>query len=68
MPLWTRVRASVVAILGSGGLVWLGLTSFPTIGLVSIAVLIVVAAVLFSRRDEPSQRLERLIMLLRRRG
>lgn len=66
MPLWTRVRTSVVAILGSGGLVWLGLTSFPMIGLVSIAVLIVVAAVLFSRRDEPSQRLERLIMLLRR--
>lgn len=66
-PLRSRLRTSMVAVTGlggAGGLVWLGLTGFPLIGLVPLVALSIVAAVLFSRRDEPSKRLERLIKAL----
>lgn len=60
-PLWLRLRNAVVAAAGLGSaaaLVWLG---FPLLGLLPLAVVAVVAAVLFSSRDEPSQRLLELI-------
>lgn len=68
-PLWSRLRTPMMATAGlggAGGLLWLGLTGFPVVGLVPLVALIIVAAVLFSKRDEPSKRLERLIRALRR--
>jgi len=52
---------------GAGVIAWLGLTGFSPLSLVPLTIVGLVGAVLFSSRDEPSQRLERLIKLLRRR-
>ncbi len=65
-PLWSRSRSPVLVAIGLGGLTWLGFTGFPVIGLVPLVALVIVGAVLFSRRDEPSRRLERLIRASRR--
>lgn len=66
--LWSRLRTPVVTVAGlsgSAGLVWLGLNGLSLIGLVPILGLVIVAAVLFSRSDKPSKRLERLIKVWR---
>jgi hypothetical protein len=68
-PLWRRLRTPVLSVvgLGSAGVVaWLGLAGFSPLSLVPITIVGLVGAVLFSSRDEPSQRLERLIKLIRR--
>lgn len=65
---WSRLRSPVVTLAGlsgTGGLIWLSWTDFPLIGLVPLLGLVIVAAVLFSRSDKPSKRLERLIKVLR---
>jgi hypothetical protein len=67
VPPWHRFRGPLLKAFGLGGtsaLVWLGLSGFSVLGLVPLAVVAVVAAVLFSSRDEPSKRLERLIKAL----
>jgi len=57
----------VALTLGLGGLSWLlGSTSAPALGLLPFAVLATIVAVLFSHRNEPSERLLRLIKALRR--
>ena len=69
-PLWPWLRAPVLGVMGLGGagvIAWLGLTGFSPLSLVPLTIVGLVGAVLFSSRDEPSQRLERLIKLLRRR-
>lgn len=65
---WSRLRTPAVTLAGvsgTGGLVWLGLSGFPLIGLVPVLGLVILAAVLFSRSDKPTKRLARLIKVLR---
>lgn len=66
-PPRSRLRTLMLAVAGLGcpvGLVWLGFTGFPLISLVPLVALSIVAAALFSRREEPSKRLEQLIKAL----
>ncbi len=68
-PLWLRVRTPLVVAVGCGGvggLAWVSSVSVPLLGVVPLAIVAVVAAALFSSRDEPSRRLERLVKLFRR--
>lgn len=65
--LWPRIRTFVVGaayLCGVYGFVWLGPKGASTLGVVLLAIVVVVAAVLFSPRDEPSQRLLELIKAL----
>lgn len=67
--MWPRIRAPLLTSASTAGVsvfVWLGFSPVPFIGLVPLAIVLVLAAVLFSPRDEPSRRLERLIKLFRR--
>jgi hypothetical protein len=61
------VALTVGAVGGAGGLVWLGLTGFPLLTLVPVAVVAVLGAALFVERDAPSDRFERWLKQIRRR-
>lgn len=67
-PRRSWARTSILAIMGvgsTGGVVWLILSETPALGVVSLAVVVLIAAVLFVPQDEPWRRLVGLIESLR---